>query len=100
MSDFIVTVQQENQSTATVQEIGNSVSIQRDTYSTVRVQQTDSNLAVSELYNPVTVPRLADVGDIDASNVTNGSVLVYKAPTGRWTSTTTLDAQNMEGGEF
>jgi hypothetical protein len=100
MTDFTVTVQPENQSTALVQEIGNSLSILRDTHSTVSVQQTDTNLAVSQLYNPVTVPRLEDIGNIDASSVINGSVLVYKTHTGRWTSTTTLDAQNMEGGEF
>lgn len=43
---------------------------------------------------------IAQLGDVDASNLVNGSVLVYKTTTSKWTSTTTLDAQNMEGGEF
>jgi hypothetical protein len=38
--------------------------------------------------------------DVDAFNPTNGSVLVYKTITNKWTASTTLDAQNMEGGEF
>lgn len=38
--------------------------------------------------------------DVDTTVLTNGSVLVYKTTTNKWTSTTTLDAQNMEGGEF
>lgn len=43
---------------------------------------------------------VGNMSDVDASNLVNGSVLVYKTNTNRWTSTTTLDAQNMEGGEF
>lgn len=38
--------------------------------------------------------------DADVSNLVNGSILVYKAATNKWTSTTMLDSQNMEGGEF
>ena len=66
----------------------------------VVVQQQDLNVASTQLYNPITIPKLSDIGDVDASSLTNGSVLVYKTNTGRWTSTTTLDAQNMDGGEF
>jgi hypothetical protein len=40
------------------------------------------------------------MSNVDTSSLTNGSVLVYKTTTSKWTSTTTLDAQNMEGGEF
>jgi len=43
---------------------------------------------------------LSEIKDVDASNLVNGSVLVYKTNTNKWTSTTTLDAQDMEGGEF
>lgn len=66
----------------------------------VVVQELGLASISSELYNPATVPRLADVGDVDSTVLTNGSVLVYRTNTSRWTSTTTLDAQNMEGGEF
>lgn len=43
---------------------------------------------------------IAGMTDVDAISPTNGSVLVFKTNTSKWTATTTLDAQNMEGGEF
>ena len=39
-------------------------------------------------------------GDVDATNLQNGSILVYKTQSNKWTSTTVLDSQNLEGGEF
>ena len=43
---------------------------------------------------------LENLNDVDASGKQNGSVLVYKTNTSRWTATRTLDLQIMEGGEF
>lgn len=43
---------------------------------------------------------IASAADVDTTSLHNGSILVYKTTTNKWTSTTTLDAQNMEGGEF
>lgn len=43
---------------------------------------------------------IGDVSDVDASNLVDGSVLVYKTNTSKWTSTLVLDQQHMEGGEF
>ena len=43
---------------------------------------------------------ISDIADIDTTNLENGSLLVYTTATSKWTSTTTLDLQNMEGGEF
>lgn len=71
-----------------------------DLFATVQVQEDQLVTAESVLYNPVVVQRLADIQDVDTTNLTNGSVLVYKASTNKWTSTTTLDLQNMEGGEY
>jgi hypothetical protein len=59
------------------------------------VLNTSSNLA-----NPAVVESLSNVADVDTTTKVNGSVLVYRTTTNKWTSTTTLDAQNMEGGEF
>lgn len=44
--------------------------------------------------------RLRDNPDVDSSNLKNGSVLVYKSARDIWEATTTLDAQNVEGGEY
>lgn len=56
----------------------------------------------TDLTNPAVVESLDYIGDIDVTTngKINGSVLVYKTTTNKWTASTTLDAQNMEGGEF
>jgi hypothetical protein len=64
--------------------------------------QQDLTTATSNLTPPVVLESLDNVGDVDTSSYgkLNGSVLVFRTTTNKWTSTTTLDAQNMEGGEF
>lgn len=83
MADTIATVQDSNTTTATI-------------------QQTSLFVASTNLAEPATVDTLASVGDVDTTTngLDNGSLLVYRTTTNRWTSTLTLDAQNMEGGEF
>ena len=56
----------------------------------------------SNLSNPAVVESMDNIADVDmtTNGKNNGSVLVYKTTTNKWTATTTLDAQNMEGGEF
>lgn len=66
----------------------------------VVVQEVGQATAGTALYNPITVPSISDIGNVDTSQLTDGAVLVYKQNTNKWTSTTTLDLQNMEGGEF
>ena len=68
----------------------------------VTLQQEDLVTVSSNLNNPVYLESLDAVGDVDTSTngKVNGSILVYRTTTNMWTSTTTLDAQNMEGGEF
>lgn len=63
----------------------------------------DNNISVPQIGIQglsASAANIGQLGDVDASNLLEGSVLVYKAVTQKWTSTTTLDAQNMEGGEF
>ena len=71
-----------------------------DVFSTTQVQEQDLVSVTTSLFNPATIPKLGDVGDVDTTTLVNGSVLVYQTATNRWTSTTTLNLQNMEGGEF
>ena len=56
----------------------------------------------SDLSNPAVVESMQNIADVDATTngLINGSVLVYKTATNKWTSTTLLSEQNMEGGEF
>lgn len=68
-----------------------TVAVSESTY----VLNTSTNLA-----NPAVVESISNIADVDTTTKINGSVLVFKTTTNKWTSTTTLDAQNMEGGEF
>lgn len=38
--------------------------------------------------------------DVVTEGLVNGSVLVYRTATSKWTSTLNLNAQNMDAGEF
>ena len=68
----------------------------------VAVSEGTFVLASSDLSAPAVVESISNVADVDVTTngKLNGSVLVYRTITNKWTSTTTLDAQNMEGGEF
>ena len=68
----------------------------------VTVQDTSLVTTTSNLNNPIYLESLNNVGDIDMNlnGKQEGSVLVYRTTTNKWTASTTLDAQNMEGGEF
>jgi len=68
----------------------------------VTVQQDELVNVSSNLNNPVYLETLDNVGDVDmnTNGKENGSVLVYKTNTNKWTATRTLDLQVMEGGEF
>ena len=75
------------------------------------VQYDDAITVVNAENNPVvtavgiqglsaTDVGITNMGDVDASNLVDGSVLVYKTNTNKWTSTTRLDSQDVEAGEF
>lgn len=77
--------------------------VQPDEALTVAVSEGTFVLNSStNLANPAIVESLSDVANVDitTNGQINGSLLVYKTTTNKWTSTTTLDAQNMEGGFF
>lgn len=74
--------------------------VQPDEALQVAVSEGIITLASSNLSNPSSVETIDNVGDVDTSAKTNGSVLVYKTITNKWTATRTLDLQIMEGGEF
>jgi hypothetical protein len=74
--------------------------VQPDEALQVAVSEGVLTLSSSNVANPSSVESMSNIGDVDSSVKVNGSILVYKTTTNKWTSTTTLDAQNMEGGEF
>lgn len=76
--------------------------VEPDDNLTVAVSEGTIVLASSNLAAPAVVESMSNIADVDTTTngKLNGSVLVYRTTTNKWTSTTTLDAQNMEGGEF
>jgi len=68
----------------------------------VAVSEGVITLSQSNLANPSVVESISNIADVDitTNGKVNGSILVYKTITNKWTASTTLDAQNMEGGEF
>jgi hypothetical protein len=83
MSDITATVLTNELITTQVDTIGNPI------VSAVGIQGASASSS-----------GISGLVDVDAYLPSNGSVLVYKTITSKWTATTTLDAQNMEGGEF
>ena len=84
MADVIATVQQESNLTNVI------------------VQEAGLLTASTSLVNPAYVEYLSDIGNVDVATEgqQDGSVLVYKTATNKWTSTLLLDQQTMEAGEF
>lgn len=76
--------------------------VQADEALQVAVAEGVLTLASSNVANPAVVESIDNIADVDVTTngKLNGSILVYRTTTNRWTASTTLDAQNMEGGEF
>lgn len=68
-----------------------TVAVSEGTY----VLNSSTNLA-----NPAVVESISNIADVDTTTKINGSVLVYKTTTNKWTSTTILDAQDVTGGQY
>jgi hypothetical protein len=68
----------------------------------VTASQSQLVTASTDTAGPAVVESLDVVGDIDmlTNGKVNGSVLVYKTTTNKWTSTTILDAQDVTGGQY
>lgn len=80
--------------------MANDLISQVQTGISVVVQQENITTAFTSLSDPTPPAVMADLGDVDLTTLNNGAVLVYREGTSKWTSTTTLDAQNMDGGHF
>ncbi len=49
---------------------------------------------------PSGVQNISDALDVDATNKTNGSVLVYSNQNQKWVATTQLENQTIESGQY
>lgn len=66
---------------------------------TATVENTETTTTVASTSN-VATNTIEAMGDVDLQNLQQGAVLVYKVNTSKWTATTTLEEQNLEGGYF
>jgi len=78
------------------------VTVQPDEALQVAVSEGTLVLSSTNLANPAVVESISNIADVDVTTngKINGSILIYRTTTNKWTASTTLDAQNMEGGEF
>lgn len=65
----------------------------------VIVYQSNTNSFIMESIGEA-IHSLSLIGNVDTTTLVNGAVLIYKASTQKWVSTTTLEAQNLEGGHY
>jgi hypothetical protein len=85
MADIIATVDDPTQSVITATTSDGGTTIITSTF----------------LSNPAgAINSISAIENVDTTTLNNGAILVYKTNTNKWTSTTSLDGQNMEGGEF
>ena len=49
---------------------------------------------------PSGVTHISQASDVDTANISDGAVLVYQTNTAKWTATTNLDKQDLEGGHY
>jgi hypothetical protein len=68
----------------------------------VAVSEGTIVLSNTNLANPAVVESMSNIADVDVTTngKVTGSILIYRATTQKWTASTTLDAQNMEGGYY
>jgi hypothetical protein len=71
------------------------IAIVSDPYGT-----SNEGVAVTAATTSIAPNSIENMLDVDLQQLTNGAVLVYKTTTNKWTASTTLDAQNMEAGEY
>lgn len=66
----------------------------------VVVATDTAEVVVTGIMGPPGASSLADMQDIDKSELTDGAVLVYTANTATWRATKKLDNQILEAGQF
>jgi len=65
----------------------------------VNTQGTSDVVAVG-VQGPSGPNFLSSAADVDASVLENGSILVYKSSSLKWTATRSLEEQSLEGGHY
>lgn len=67
---------------------------------TIVVSQDTAQVVVTGIMGPPGSTTIANMTDVDKTELTDGAVLVYKAQTAVWKATNRLDSQILEAGQF
>lgn len=70
-----------------------------NTQNQLKVRKVDSQEDL-RLRSSIASRAINSMDDIDVTALADGSVLVYKQETSKWTSTTLLNKQTVDAGEF
>jgi hypothetical protein len=81
-----------------ITEVNNAVVIERKEPVVVS-SQSQTKIVVGGMIGPH-VTTLRGLSDMDLTDLTGGSLLVYNAGTEKWTATTYLNQQVVDAGQF
>ena len=81
-----------------VTEVNNTVVIVRKEPAVVS-SQSQTKIVVGGMIGPH-ITTLKGLSDLDLTNLTGGSLLVYNAGTEKWTATLELNQQVVDAGQF
>ena len=71
-----------------------------DKHSTVINTVKEPTVIYTGIIGPPGPGSLAEMPDIDASELSSGSILVYNSQTQKWTSTILLNQQIVDSGQY
>lgn len=66
----------------------------------MKIKATVSTQQDLRLRSSITLRDISKMDDVDVLNLTDGSVLVYSADSSKWESTTILEKQIVECGQY
>jgi hypothetical protein len=77
-----------------------SQTIVTNDYKTVVTVDRAPKTIVTGMMGPPAIARLSDSEDLDLSNLSDGSLLIYNSATLKWIAALELNQQTLEGGHY
>lgn len=87
-------------STVVLNSEGSPVVVQEETVTVVSYTDVPTYVLTGIQGPPGVNSTLSTSGDVDVTNLTDGSVLVYNTAISKWQATTVLEKQALNGGFF
>lgn len=83
-----------------VVEKDNTVVIQTEKHNTVVVKTETPKTIVTGIMGPPGKSTISGLEDVDTTTLSSGSILVYNPLTEKWISTTLLNQQVLDSGQY